>query len=212
MGCGSRAPAPEEGPADSASDAAAVAIDRVELVDSVPWKGGDGHGALHRVVVHRGGIPDTIPAILTDEPPVVVGDSIVTGITHSGGGVTRGFVYRPALHRVESLPLPSDFVCTLDHEISPDGRWLAYVGRRADGSLDANVASWPSGHVVLASGPVAADSLQGADSAVEWSAGGVEIRIRLPLAVTSKSAKWLVVSGDPGEGSLASDTVSVTPG
>ena len=142
------------------------------------------------------------------ERPRAIGDSIVTGIAHSAGRVTRGFVYHPALRRVESVPLPADFAGFLAHAISPDARWLAYVGKREDGRLDANVVRWPSGEPVLESDPVEGYPSDDRNSRVEWSPDGVEIRIRLPAA-QAEGSTWLVVRGDPAGGRFASDTLAV---
>ena len=202
-----RAPdAPAATPTDTGP--AAVAIEGVALVDSIPWTGELGGGVLHRVAVHRGGSTDTIPAITTDELPRVVGDSIVTGFVRADGRVPRGFVYHPARRRVESVPLPDDFAGFLAHAISPDARWMAYVGKRADGSLDANVVRWPSGASVHESGPVDGYPSDARNSRVEWSGDALEIRIRLPV-LDPDSSTWLVVAGNPDTGSFSADTVAV---
>lgn len=212
LACGSDA---EEGrnpdaPAGTAPDAGppAAAIEGVELVDSIPWTDELGGGMLHRVAVRRGGSTDTIPAITTDQLPRVVGDSLVTGFARADGRVSRGFVYDPARRRVESVPLPDDFAGFLAHSISPDGRWMAYVGKRADGSLDANVVRWPSGAPVHESGPVEGYPSDARNSRVQWSGDAVEIHIRLPV-IDPDSSTWLVVAGDPGTGSFSAHTVVV---
>lgn len=199
-----------DAPAGTPSDPgpAAVAIESVELIDSIPWTGEPGGGVLHRVVVRHGGSADTIPAITTAELPRIVGDSIVTGFVRTDGRVPRGFVYHPARRRVESVPLPDDFAGFLAHAISPDARWMAYAGKRADGTLDANVVRWPSGASVHESGPVEGYPSDAGNSRVEWSGDAVEIRIRLAV-VDPDSSMWLVVAGNPAAGSFSVDTVAV---
>lgn len=159
-------------------------------------------------MVHRGGVADTVPAIATDERPRVVGDSIVTGFARVDGRVTRGFVYDPAHRRVDSVPLPSDFAGFLAHAISPDGRWMAYVGKRESGLLAANVVRWPSGGPVHQGDPVEGYPSDAGNSAVEWNGDAVEIRVRLPV-IDPEATTWLRVNGSPESGSFSADTVSM---
>jgi hypothetical protein len=134
---------------------AAVAADSLALVDTVAWEGSGAR--VGRVVVYHAGGEDTIPDLLTAEPPVLVGDTVVHGFAYYGPLVTEGFRYRVGSGQVEWLQPPDEHFVRIgsDPTVSPDGRFLAWVANGERRSARAAVARWPSGEIVYLGDPVA---------------------------------------------------------
>jgi len=147
-----------QGPAPGASaDAPAAAPDRPRILevafgDSVHWEDMLGEGWLKRVVVRTDRGSDTLPGVLTNVLPVLVGDSVVLGFAREGAAITGAFRYRAGADGVEELPLPDDlnrgFAAPA---ISPDGRHIAYVANRGEGMSWAVLRTWPEGRELAAS-------------------------------------------------------------
>ena len=124
------------------------------LVDSFTWKTEDAQATLWRVEVRSDSAVDTIPGVLTDRRVVVVPLSGVEGFAFdtARARITHGFRYDPSRRRVTEIVIARDLAGpTAEPDLSPDGRYVAYVGRR--GTMDrAVVRLFPRGRIV-ASGP-----------------------------------------------------------
>lgn len=91
---------------------------------------------------------DTLARLLTIEPPLLVGDSLLLGLSHDTLGALLGiFRYNRRDRSIRSDPLPADFNPVSDLKLSPDGQHLAYVRFDTSGAVGV-VRKWPSGEVV----------------------------------------------------------------
>jgi hypothetical protein len=103
---------------------------------------------LSRVEVTWGGRVDTVPEVLVRFPPVLLGDSAVTGLDWAGPTLSRGFRYARGASSVTPIELPSDLPRgAAVVRLSPDGRYLAYVAESRCGASHCarvSVRRWPS--------------------------------------------------------------------
>jgi len=139
------------------SASGAVHITGVALVDSVPFDGGPTSGVLRRVEVQLGERRDTIPGVLTFDPPGVLGDSAVVGFAFGRDSVTGVFVYAPARRSVTRrslVPALRDFAPSFaTPSFAPDGQSFIYVAfDSVQDSVRPTLRHWPSLDVV-ATGP-----------------------------------------------------------
>ena len=108
---------------------------RIRILDSTrtqSWELLEDTGTVYRIEVLSPLGADTIRNVIPP-PPVVVGDSLVIGLVQlsedSSTPRRRIFRLRLGQHRVETSPIPSDvWVSYKDVLVSPDGRYIAYVG------------------------------------------------------------------------------------
>lgn len=108
---------------------------RIRVIDSTStqsWELMEDTGTVYRIEVMSPLGADTIRNVIPPAP-VVVGDSVVIGLVQlsEDSSTPRRHVFRLRLgqHQVETSPLPEDvWPSYRDVVISPDGRYIAYVG------------------------------------------------------------------------------------
>ena len=190
-------------------------VDSVLLVDSITWRdylSADDVGVLHRVELRSGATIDTVPAVLTDIVPVLVGDSLVIGIRFDSlGNVLGAFQYYARTGRLELVPIPSDLhLGATDMRFSPDGRHLAYVRFDSLQRAEGIVREWPSGTVVARTPSLkvpVGDALRGA---ARWtSPTDFELMVD-PFETTVN--RWVRFRGKLGVPGLVIDTATALPG
>ena len=108
---------------------------RIRVLDSAytqSWEPMEDTGTVYRIEVLSPLGADTIRNVIPPAP-VVVGDSLVIGLLQlsEDSSTPRRQIFRLRLgqHRVETSPIPEDVWGSYkDVLISPDGRYIAYVG------------------------------------------------------------------------------------
>jgi len=108
---------------------------RIQVIDSSytqSWQPMEDTGTVYRIAVISRLGTDTIRSVIPPAP-IVVGDSLVLGLMQASedSSTPQRQIFRLRLgqHRVETSPLPDDvWPSYQDVLISPDGRFLAYVG------------------------------------------------------------------------------------
>jgi hypothetical protein len=108
---------------------------RIRVLDSTStqsWELMEDTGTVYRIEVMSPLGADTIRNVIPPAP-VVVGDSLVIGLVQlsEDSSTPRRHVFRLRLgqHQVETSPLPEDVWGSYrDVLISPDGRYISYVG------------------------------------------------------------------------------------
>jgi hypothetical protein len=158
---------------------------RAGLADSVRFENElIGVGYLRRVAVDTGAGADTIDGILTNQQPVVVGDSVVYGIVYDEQAVTAGFAYDVKARTTRRLTLPDQLFPYGEPRLSRDGRHLAYVAIDRSGRGYGAIAAWPSARVVYRGPAVRMLETDAGVDAVTWhDANRFEIRVDMSHAV-----------------------------
>ena len=108
---------------------------RITVIDSTytqSWEPMEDTGTVYRIEVVSPSGADTIRNVIPPAP-IVVGDSLVIGLLQvsedSSTPERRLFRLRLGQHRVETSPIPEDvWPSYQDVLISPNGRYIAYVG------------------------------------------------------------------------------------
>ena len=108
---------------------------RIRVIDSTyttSWEPMEDTGTVYRIEVVSPLGADTIRNVIPPAP-TVVGDSMVIGLVQmsedSSTPQRQIFRLRLGQHRVETTPIPVDVWASYqDVLVSPDGRYLAYVG------------------------------------------------------------------------------------
>lgn len=108
---------------------------RIKVLDSTytqSWEFMEDTGIVYRIEVMSPLGADTIRNVIPPAP-VVVGDSIVIGLVQlsEDSSTPRRHIFRLRLgqHQVETSPIPDDVWASYrDVLISPDGRYISYVG------------------------------------------------------------------------------------
>ena len=111
------------------------ATTRIQVIDSAyteSWEPMEDTGTVYRIAVISPRGADTIRNVIPPAP-IIVGDSLVIGLMQvsedSSTPQRQIFRLRLGQHRVETSQLPDDvWPSYQDVLISPDGRYLAYVG------------------------------------------------------------------------------------
>jgi hypothetical protein len=154
---------------------------RVQLADSVRFENElIGVGYLRRVAVRTEAGIDTLANIVTDQQPVVAGDSVVYGLIYDQQAVTAGFAYDARASTVRRLTLPSELFPYAAPKLSPDGRHLAYLAMDTAGRGYGAIAAWPSGGVIYRGQPVRMLETDASIDPASWlDANRFEIRIEL---------------------------------
>lgn len=182
------ASAPRVDPARPAAVRAAPVRRAVQLalVDSARYENeiGTYAGFLCRVAVRSAGRVDTIPGVVTDATPVVVGDTAVVGL-RSDHDLTVGlFRYDVRTRQVRDLPRPAGWAPWSAPALAPDGRHVAWVGADGPARSYGAVARVADGAVVYRGPAVGSRETDARVDDVRWtSPAQFEIRIDLPLEV-----------------------------
>jgi hypothetical protein len=108
---------------------------RIRVIDSTyteSWQPMEDTGTVYRIEVVSPLGADTIRNVIPPAP-ILVGDSVVIGLLQfsedSSTPQRQIFRLRLGQHRVETSPIPDDVWSSYqDLLVSPDGRFLAYVG------------------------------------------------------------------------------------
>ena len=108
---------------------------RIRVIDSTyteSWSPMEDTGTVYRIEVVSPLGADTIRNVIPPAP-ILVGDSLVIGLVQlsedSSTPKRQIFRLRLGQHRIETSPLPDDVWSSYqDILVSPDGRYLAYVG------------------------------------------------------------------------------------
>jgi hypothetical protein len=108
---------------------------RIRVIDSTytqSWQPMEDTGTVYRIEVVSPLGADTIRNVIPPAP-VLVGDTLVIGLLQlsedSSTPQRQIFRLRLGTHRVETSPIPDDVWSSYqDVLVSPDGRYLAYVG------------------------------------------------------------------------------------
>jgi len=111
------------------------AATQIQVIDSSyteSWQPMEDTGTVYRIAVASRLGADTIRNVIPPAP-IVVGDTLVIGLMQvsedSSTPQRQIFRLRLGKHRVETSPIPDDvWPSYQDLLISPDGRYLAYVG------------------------------------------------------------------------------------
>jgi hypothetical protein len=108
---------------------------RVRVIDSTyteSWEPMEDTGTVYRIEITSPLGADTVRNVIPPAP-IVVGDSLVIGLLQlsedSSTPQRQIFRLRLGQHRIETEPIPPDIWSSYqDVLISPDGRFIAYVG------------------------------------------------------------------------------------
>ena len=108
---------------------------RIRVIDSTfatSWEPMEDTGTVYRIEIVSPLGADTIRNVVPPAP-IVVGDSLVIGLVQvsedSSTPERQVFRLRLGQHRVETTPIPEDvWPSYQDVLVSPDGRYIAYVG------------------------------------------------------------------------------------
>jgi len=111
------------------------AATRIRVIDSTyteSWQPMEDTGTVYRIEVVSPLGADTIRNVIPPAP-ILVGDSLVIGLLQfsedSSTPQRQIFRLRLGKHRIETSPIPDDVWSSYqDLLVSPDGRFLAYVG------------------------------------------------------------------------------------
>jgi hypothetical protein len=132
---------------------------RVNVIDSsytTSWQPMEDTGTVYRIEVVSPLGADTIRDVIPPAP-IVVGDTLVMGLVQasedSSTPTREIFRLRLGKHQVQTTPIPNDvWPSYQDVLISPDGRYLAYVGEDttpANPGTYAIVRDLASGRIVV---------------------------------------------------------------
>ena len=111
------------------------ATTHIQVIDSAymqSWEPMEDTGTVYRIAVISPLGADTIRNVIPPAP-IIVGDTLVIGLVQvsedSSTPQRQIFRLRLGQHRVETNPIPDDVWASYqDVLISPDGRYIAYVG------------------------------------------------------------------------------------
>lgn len=161
---------------------------------------------------------DTIPDVLTFDPPVVTPDGLLHGPTYTTGGDYRSiYSYNPRTRELSHEPLPED-ARRWDSEVklSSDATHIAYVGYDSTGSLGI-VRSWPAAKIVLTTKSAPQPGGDYSFNAVWWeTADSVEFSWRIDLHKTINDGRleataFVLTGGSLSKGPSPLDTLEQQP-
>src|SRR6266550_2533218 len=132
---------------------------RIQVIDSSytqSWEPMEDTGTVYRIAVISPLGADTIRNVIPPAP-IVVGDSLVIGLLQisEDSSTPQRHIFRLRLgqHRIETSPIPDDvWPSYQDILVSPDGRYIAYVGEDttpANTGTYAIVRDLKSGHIAV---------------------------------------------------------------
>lgn len=191
---------------------------RISVLDSTitdSWQPMEDTGTVYRIEVVSPSGADTIRNVIPPAP-IVVGDTLVLGLVQlsedSSTPQRQIFRLRLGRHRVETQPLPDDvWQSYQDVLISPDGRYLAYVGEDtapANPGMYAIVRDLKSGAIVVRGpGGGGCDCDEDFNHARWFPPDSFEIAV----AHTNTSGNWQRLSGKASASRLHVDTLADEP-
>ena len=191
---------------------------RIRVLDSTltqSWETMEDTGIVYRVEIVSPLGADTIRNVIPPEP-IAVGDTLVIGLVQlaEDSSLPRRQIFRLRLgeHRVETSPLPDDvWPSYQDVLISPDGRYVAYVGEDtvpSNPGTYAVVRSLASREIVVKGpGGGGCDCDDDLNHARWFAPDSFEIAV----AHANRNAGWQRVSGRASTGKFRVDTLASEP-
>jgi hypothetical protein len=199
-------------------DAGDEAATRIRVLDSTytqSWEPMEDTGTVYRIEVVSPLGADTIRNVIPPAP-IVIGDSLVIGLVQvsedSATPQRQLFRLRLGQHRVETSPIPEDvWPSYQDILISPNGRYIAYVGEDttpANPGTYGMVRDLASREVVIKGpGNGGCDCDEDFNHARWFAPDSFEIAV----AHTSSNAGWQRISGKASTRSIHVDTLRDEP-
>jgi hypothetical protein len=191
---------------------------RIRVLDSTytqSWEPMEDTGTVYRIEVLSPLGADTVRNVIPPAP-IVVGDSLVIGLVQvsedSSTPQRHVFRLRIGQHRVETSPIPEDVWSSYqDVLISPNGRYIAYVG---EDTTPANPGTYGivrdlATREVVIKGPGngGCDCDEDFNHARWFAPDSFEIAV----AHTRTSAGWQRISGKASVGRVHVDTLTDEP-
>jgi hypothetical protein len=194
------------------------AITHIRVIDSTyteSWAPMEDTGTVYRIEVVSPLGADTIRNVIPPAP-ILVGDSLVIGLVQvsedSSTPQRQIFRLRLGQHRIETSPLPDDVWSSYqDVLVSPDGRYLAYVGEDTTPAYPGTygiVRDLKTGRVVIRGpGGGGCDCDEDFNHARWFAPDSFEIA----LAHSNTSGGWQRLSGVASARRIHVDTLSDEP-
>jgi hypothetical protein len=191
---------------------------RIRVLDSTytqSWEPMEDTGTVYRIEVVSPLGADTVRNVIPPAP-IVVGDSLVIGLVQvsedSATPQRQVFRLRLGRHRVETSPIPDDVWSSYqDILISPNGRYIAYVG---EDTTPANPGTYGlvrdlATHEVVIKGPGngGCDCDEDFNHARWFTPDSFEIAV----AHTSTNSTWQRISGKASARRIHVDTLRDEP-
>ena len=163
----------------------------IQLTDSISFENELQSGYLYRVTVRQGTKATRIPRVLAKSKPVLVGDSVIVGVTFDTAGFAAGLFEYSLLRRVATiLPPPSDYQEALTTlSIAPDGRHLAYVRFPGDETGVGVVREWRGGVAVFETPAIRVDPSDALTGGAKWVDRDV---VEMAIAPEGSKGKWWI--------------------
>jgi hypothetical protein len=179
------------------------------------WETMEDTGVVYRMEIVSPLGADTIRNVIPPEP-IAVGDTLVVGLMQvaEDSSLPRRQIFRLRLgeHRVETTPLPDDVWSSYqDVLVSPDGRYVAYVGEDTTPSnpgtygVVRNLATREL--VVKGPGGGGCDCDDDLNHARWFPPDSFEIAV----AHANRNAGWQRISGRASTGKFRVDTLTAEP-
>jgi hypothetical protein len=191
---------------------------RINVLDSAftqSWQTMEDTGVVYRIEVVSPSGADTIRDVIPPAP-VVVGDTLVIGLVQvsedSSAPQRQIFRARLGQHRIETKPIPADVWSSYeDILVSPDGRYIAYVGEDTtpeNPGTYAVVRNFATGEIVSKGpGGGGCDCDEDFNHARWFPPDSFEIAV----AHTNTKAGWERISGKASAGRMHVDTLPDEP-
>lgn len=191
---------------------------RINVLDSAfaqSWETMQDTGVLYRIEVVSPSGADTIRNVIPPAP-VVVGDTLVIGLVQvsEDSSTPQRQIFRARLgqHRIETKPIPADVWSSYqDILVSPDGRYIAYVGEDTtpeNPGIYAVVRNLATGEIVeKGPGGGGCDCDEDFNHARWFPPDSFEIAV----VHTSTKAGWERISGKASARRIHVDTLSDEP-
>jgi hypothetical protein len=191
---------------------------KINVLDSTftaSWQTMQDTGVVYRIEIVSPAGADTIRDVIPPAP-VVIGDTLVLGLVQvsEDSSTPQREIFRERLgqHRIETTPIPADVWSSYeDVLISPDGRYLAYVGEDTtpeNPGTYAVVRDLKSGQIVVKGpGGGGCDCDEDFNHARWFAPDSFEIAV----AHTNRKAGWQRVSGKASARRMHVDTLSDEP-
>jgi hypothetical protein len=198
-----------------AEDASSTQIRVLDSTYTQSWEPMEDTGTVYRIEVVSPLGADTIRNVIPPAP-IVIGDSLVVGLVQvsedSATPQRQIFRLRLGQHRVETSPLPDDVWSSYqDILISPNGRYIAYVGEDttpANPGTYGIVRDLASREVVIKGpGNGGCDCDEDFNHARWLSPDSFEIAV----AHTNSNSGWQRISGKASARSIHVDTLRDEP-